>query len=586
MKKKRKNENDFESVDEIDDEYKNISVDVDEKSNETYKLIKKALDNKEQNKQDKYKGIEFDTSKDNVMYDELLKDVFKKIYVNSYIYKDDNIVKIKSKITRNILNNKKFGNNSYILPSRQFLWSQYMFNNEVRDVMIGQKWLNRMELLNIDVIPNKNIKVYEELRGKLKVFRNNIKRFGSKIRRIDDSYNILYDYENYYTNNELFMIDIYNELDNEYKPNGEELKNLLDIYIKVYFNEISSDDFKNILNYLNNKKEIELSSIQSNFNTIKNDLIMENEVMKVVNNIGSNIKYTTFHENYITQSNIIVNVKIDKGDKIDLYRVFNNFITSEEYPFIQYQTVDGKINYKYNNNIIKEYQKDKQLLETIYKWFEYSPYAINFKIRLKDSKKFMSISLNELGRIEYKTQWKEEDKATIADTIKTYEYIKKLLENINKQNSKFRFIIPKNNQFKYAFINTIQKFELPGKFIINHNDLSNFSRNFFPYVSLVIDPRKRVSKTKTNDDKKGKYGTYLRYKRVTNYDSKAKIEQRILYFMRNYDFNDKSLSKEISKQFNLTDDKSLYYINKVRSRYPVIRRSRKNIKTSRFYSKI
>ena len=34
-----------------------------------------------------------------------------------------------------------------------------------------------------------------------------------KIRREDDDFNILYDYEGYYMNNEIYlMIDIYNEL--------------------------------------------------------------------------------------------------------------------------------------------------------------------------------------------------------------------------------------------------------------------------------------------------------------------------------------------------------------------------------------
>ena len=42
----------------------------------------------------------------------------------------------------------------------------------------------------------------------------------------------------------------------------------------------------------------------------------------------------------------------------------------------------------------------------------------------------MAINLNETGRIEYKTQWKEEDMATIDDIKKTYDYVKDLIKKI------------------------------------------------------------------------------------------------------------------------------------------------------------
>ena len=74
------------------------------------------------------------------------------------------------------------------------------------------------------------------------------------------------------------------------------------------------------------------------------------------------------------------------------------------------------------------------------------------------------------------------------------DIIKDLIRLINKNNNKFQLVIPSNNHFKHAFINTIQKFELPEKFIINHNDLSEFSRYFFAYVILVIEPRKKFQK--------------------------------------------------------------------------------------------
>jgi hypothetical protein len=118
---------------------------------------------------------------------------------------------------------------------------------------------------------------------------------------------------------------------------------------------------------------------------------------------------------------------------------------------------------------------------------------------------------------------------------------------------------------------------LPNNFIINHNDLSNFSRGFYPYVALVIEPRKRQAKVQKGNDK-SKFGTYLRYKRVSKYENQTRIEQRIMYFIRNFEFTEKSLANEISKQFNITEDKAFEEYEKVKARYPNLKKSRKVLK--------
>ena len=135
---------------------------------------------------------------------------------------------------------------------------------------------------------------------------------------------------------------------------------------------------------------------------------------------------------------------------------------------------------------------------------------------------------------------------------------------------------PSDERFKYAFINTIQKFNLPEKFKINHNDLSEFSRLFFPYISLVIEPKKRVSKKEIEENKTSKYGTYLRYKRISNYENRPRMHLRILYFLRNYDLSDRELIDEIAKQFNITGDLAAKELDYVKDKYnKVIKKSKK-----------
>ena len=574
-------ERDLENVDvyfgEMDETDKNVKL--------TTKEIKDAISNESYEKINR-NIADFDSSKDNSMFDENLKDIYYKNYIrHQYIYKDDNIKNIHYKICCGFKNNNKFGENTYIIPSCQYLWSEYYYEGKIEKVMIGQKWIIKNDILKLDVEPNVNLGVYEDLRGNLRTLRDNIKRQG-KIKREDDDNNILLDYEGFFTFNEIYLIDVYNELGLDYDPSFEEFKNLMDVYIKIYFPKIRPDDMKNIIDFLNQnspepKKNIERNKLKGVFDTINNDLILENEIMRDIEIVKKkNVKdYTKiFQENYVTQS-VIRTYLMNKYQKIDLFRIFDNFILDSTYPFIQYQPTDGTPRYRYSEKYLIENEKK----EIIMKWFENSPYGISFKVKVNDKSdyKYMAINLSDNGRIDYKIQWKEEDMSTVDDIKHTYQYIRRLIEKINKENEKFyiRLNIPTNDQFKFAFINTIQKFELPNDFTINHNDLSEFSRYFFPYISLVIEPRKRQSKVKKEEKgEKSKFGTYLRYKRVSKYENKTKIEHRIIFFMRNYEYDDQSLANEISKEFNITEEQAFGEIEATREKYPNLKKSRKVLK--------
>lgn len=578
---------DIETEDKIEQEeleeiYKEIDQNVDENSSKTSELIKKALDDDKIFDKRNAKMIDFDVSKEDVPYDEQIKDVYQKNYIKTqYIFKDDTIKNIKNKICCSIKNNPKFGSESFLIPSRQYLWSEYIFNDKIEKVMIGQKWMRRTEILTIDIEPNTNIKIYEELRGNLRNLRDNLKRYGNKIRWDDDENNILFDYENYFTNNEIFMLDIYNELGKGYSSSQEAIKNLTELYIKLYFHKIKTEDINYIINYLNGDKKTEVSKIVSTFDTINNDLVMENEIIKeVVKNT-----HTNKEDVHITQSVIHVNLRVSKlsdGLKPDLYRIFNEFELSEIYPFIQYQAQDGQLVYKYDEKVIQEYSKDKNNLLTLNKWFENTQFGISFKVKIVDKgvEKYMPINLTDNNRIEYKTVWKEDEFATIKDIANTYKYIKDLVEKINKEKNKIKYEVPEDSEFKFAFINTIQKFTVPDKYVVNHNDLSDFARFFYPYIAVVIDPRKRKSNIyKDVEESKSKYGTYLRYKRVTKYEHNTRIEHRIIYFMRNYEYTEKQLITEISKQFNITEEKAKEDIERVKSKYPYgLKKTRKVLK--------
>ena len=413
--------------------------------------------------------------------------------------------------------------------------------------------------------------------------------YSARIKRFHNPY--CYDnyYNDYYTNNEIFMVDIYNELGKNYSVITDNLKNVFDIYVRIYFLPISSDEFRNIIEYLNDNKKEEANLILKTYHNINNDIRMENTITRIVEEIKQTPeKYNKYLKtNHITQVVTHINLfmtkynnktisvdatNIKKSDlKIDLFRIFDNFITNDTYPFIQYQQADGNLVYKFNSD---NHEEDKNSI--LSKWFETAPYGISFKIKVNlknsSSNKYISVNLNESGRVEYKIQFKEEDEASFVDIQDTYQFVRELIKKVNDENTRLQLYVPVDRDFKFAFINTIQQIQTAG--IINHNDLNDFARLFYPYIAVVIDPRKRQSKEKKESDSDiGKYGTYMRYKRVSEYESDKNLEKRILYYLRNFEFDEKKLIRKISNDFNLVEKTAEQKIKEIRDKFPYLKKA-------------
>jgi hypothetical protein len=185
--------------------------------------------------------VPFDNSKDESNYNSNLADSFIKYYIyNNKIYNDDSIINIKNKICNSIGINKIFNDKyPYIIPSRIYLWSKYNYINKniinndeniIEDnIMLGSKWLkNNIIYNNILIEPHNNLGIYETL-DIVKTSNNNydmnkLKKNINKIKHINDDHILLNNYEDYIINNEIYMIDIYNELGLNYDK--EELDNI------------------------------------------------------------------------------------------------------------------------------------------------------------------------------------------------------------------------------------------------------------------------------------------------------------------------------------------------------------------------
>jgi hypothetical protein len=566
------------NLDELSKLYEINDIENAKAADTTSKLISDALDSKTWEKKASHIEQTYDIKYDNITYDANLEDIYDKYYIkDQYIFKDNSIKIMKYKVATSIPLSNTFGKSIKLLPECQYFWSEYTFDNKKEYIMLGQKWVTRTELLKIDIKPNENSKIYEKLKHNLAYLKDNI---GHKIKREDDNEKTLSYYDNYITTNEIFLLDIYNELGINYNSVSDDKRNFYNVFTNIYYPLISFERYEQIIDLLNNRNQNELTLIDLQFKTLLNDITLYSHIEYTMNKIKpiSSTYNKFFNENHVIQSNIHVNLYNTKNitgtnldTKFNLYRIYDNFLVDDEFPFIQYQTPDNNLTYKFTD-------MNENMKPLFLKWFENAPYGISFKMLVpgKALDKYLSITLHETGRLEYKITWTEDNGATMKEISETYNYIRKLLTKINSENKKIKIIPPEDNKFKYAFINTIQQFTLPEKFIINHNILSDFCRYFFPYISLVIEPKKR--KAKIDISETSKYGTYIRYKRIDDFDNKKKMQMRILYYLKYFDLSVNDLVNEVAKQYNINNEIAAKEIDNIKVKYSKYLKRSGNIK--------
>lgn len=554
--------------------------------------------------------IKFDSKYDDTIYEYSPRHTYNKYYVfNQYIYKDDTIKTIKEKICCSIMNKEKYSKNNsynYIIPSRQYLWFYDKSNNAVP---LGFIWKSLYTSLNYKYEPQQNIKLYENLEGFIKKYYNEFIVKKQRLIYENNSNKILEDYLKYMINEDIYMVDIYNELSVKHQRTQAQLENLKSTYIKIFFPDISHSQIQDILNYIDGSNpSIESNYINSIFTDITPNLILNEQIFDIVHNIS--MKNSNQINKIITSNNIIqakIVVKLQSKDvmnfnRLELFKIFNDFTLNNKYIFVQLTELNKKTVYKFNEKVINDIIQNSTLNEIndnlteenpdtlsfinedaastlkykqIVNWFNKNKLGLTFKVWL-DNKTY-SIHISLTGDLYYKVHWKEEDKKGYEDIIKSYDLIKQIIKDINKTSITNKFTVPLDNDFETMFVSSIAEFKLPNDSIINHNVLSDFSRLFYPYFALVIEPRKRISQTHKTDEKISKYGTYLRYKRISNYEDNKQIETQIKKYIQYYDATTTQIINMICKQFNITIETAQNYYNNVMKLYPNIKKKFKNL---------
>lgn len=565
-----------------------------------------------------FKEYRFDKSKDEDEYEDVLYNSFNKVYIyDLYINKDDTIKEIKNKISIAIKNKDIYQNNN-IIPSRMYLWIRWLIdeekeevkrktdinkfnslhylvsdNKKEEDVNLSNIWIENNNIFHYPIKPYPNINYYINNTKEVQMINEKLNKSTVRIIRNNLDNNILSSMNDYLENNDIFMIDIYNELGYLPRLTEEQILNLQNIFLKIYFPDINPNELKQIIAFVNNgfsdnknidaEKEIIKIEQEYNENYLESSLSFKieniyHEIFTKLNNTSNNaLKYTS--NNNIIQ--VHMEIKLISDDllnfqRLELYKIFDNFPLDNKYVFLQFTQFNNDSIFKFDEKAIDYLIKERDMYVNILKWFNNNEYGIMFRINYNDNYVPANIFIDVMGRLTVKFYWKEEDNISVDDIKDYYYVVKDLIKEINKI-IESKIEIPDDNQFRILFMTSLESFKLSNKKEINHNDLSNFSRLFYPYFALVIDPKKRESIIGTNNNY-SKYGTYLRYKRINNYENINKIENRIKYYIKYIDLTNKEIVNEIAKQFNLTIQKAQYYFDDVINKYPNIKKSNKRIK--------
>lgn len=447
-----------------------------------------------------------------ILDDQLLKRVVSKEYISgNEVFEDDTVFRLKTKICHSLRLHERFEEH-HLIPSRVYMWAE----TDDYQAPLGSRWMIQGQAAPIPTEPPTNLNKVVEL-------QEYWSKYSSLIRRYDEDLMVL---SHYPQGAEFFFIEIYTLLANNPPPA---------IFAKIYFPQAATE-FGDIVSYLRGAstndpaaRKAEIQRMTDKSESLTSDLLLEQSVTDLVEAVPVE-ESTPF---------VIQTIMYSFIEPVPLQKVYDSFLCTPDYPYIQLYVAQEERRRKFLRNKSIPSKEEVLLLQS---WFDSSTYGLSFRVAFEH--RYMPVSILEQGRIQFKVQWKEEDKKTMNDNQQAYSILQHLIEKINTQ-CNVQIKLPALNSFRSVFVNSILPFSMPRP--IDYFVLSEFARYFFPYVAVVV---KRVGNRR---DKQGSsWGAYLRFRRVSRYADRAIIQQRILYYSRNFAVDNNGLTQLISTEFNMT----------------------------------
>lgn len=475
---------------------------------------------------------EFNTQKEKYMYP--IK------FIPEFINYDDRIEDIKNMIY----------SHTNVIPDFQHL--TYESKGSLKP--IGYKYNDNLRELNVDISNVFNIQKVSNLIDEKMYFRFKNERL------VYENQNkfLLKDYPD--IKNEIGLVNLKTFLENyninviqELFQDVENKKKFLVTFIKKYWPSMNEIKFISILNdekieYLS--KDLMLQDFNFNNKLINYLHSIDSKDIKVDLN-NSSITLIMFHINYKTSNDKFLNLR----------GIFDFFETSEDVPFIKFNdSITGKTIKKFYKPALKYIPK-----QDIQKMFKGEhPKGIHFRTRIVKNPKhqdyfnFMPIiNIHSDGKIEFRPSWKQmknTDFSIIKDCVETItNFIKRINEihhEIYQQSKDIRIPNKKSGNMEIAFFNINLKFKLPSGNEIDFNKLNEIVRVFSPFISLN---KKEMLKDET-ENYEDSAGTYIRYKRVQNYE--FYLNDAIKVLKEVYVFSDKRIIIELMNFFNMSKEEA------------------------------
>lgn len=465
-------------------------------------------------------------------------EIFRKHYIkNQIITYDDTVISLMKKIC---ISFEGAFEGAHLIPSRMYLW-----NNTVP---LAHHWLRKGE--NFEDFPLKlhiDIKAYkfleeEWVRHLYTMFKRHWLIFDAR------DTTLVSDHFDDNVAKIVYCRDIYNEISNnkDILSNMEEkqLEIFSSTYLKLYYPNVRDIDFQNIISYNNSEKELN----HFDFNIILNELVLVKRAEFLIEYLQP-VK-SLFTKFFLTGAAIHAELPVDLSD-MQIRTMLDYFTVDDKYPSIQY-------NPPYAEHILKVYTKTfLEEPDAFVQQYMHSPYGFVFKIKLEN--RYLVVNMRN-NNVEARIQWTKDDEVNEEYIENSYIEVQKLIRKLNSAPLTKKLKKPEKDEFDFSYINGIQLFKLNTK-VIDHNDLSDFYRLLFPYVALVIAPKKR------GYSEKSKHGTYLRFRRVSKFQAQSKMEEWIVKLIREYKINDQRLIDQITRDFNITVEAAQKELAAVREKY-------------------
>jgi len=487
---------------------------------------------------------------EDVRDNESLKDHVSKIFIEDHLVPlDDTVATLKKKVCDCV----SFPD-LYLTPTRLYLWGE---SGEGEAVPVGSRWEVSSET-RLPVVPDKDVGSYTNLNTEELVTINTLfEKYAGKFRRVDENHVTLEHYvsKGLVTGREVFCTDVYSTV-GRLEPSAltsEGRRNLVNTLFRLYY-PLSVTSASNVLSFLSGvDTTTEPASSRKVFFENRSELRLKEMVVHVVENERRAPKGLG-----VLPPKAQV-VSFEGRLEVNHWVVFNKVALSEAVPYASVE-VNGK---HYEKKLKRDswsspaqFQRFSDLLP---QWSAKRRKALCFKL-LSPDLRYATLLLNPDHSVRCKVHLDHAalESSTVAPAV-VADFLRHVCAVVG---------VGEAPTLKPVLLTFTQKVRFPQK--LSHKGLSEFARHFYPYVAVY------------SQQKKAHQWTFMRYKRVSNYESEAVVSKRALEYLKTLQLTRGAVEELLQKEFDLTVAEAKRYVSAAQSALKSPSGEQPTVQTRRF----